>query len=93
MQKYTIGKKLFVDQLQVLYLLIIKRNSHFQAQTMQMMYNVIARELIVMELDHHPQDYLNFYCLGNREPLKNYILSPSSSSPDNGDTVIVQIFF
>ncbi|XP_052732026.1 phospholipase D delta isoform X1 [Vigna angularis] len=59
----------------------------WQAQTMQMMYNVIARELKVMELDHHPQDYLNFYCLGNREPLKNGFLSPSSSSPDNGETI------
>ncbi|XP_027901738.1 phospholipase D delta-like [Vigna unguiculata] len=59
----------------------------WQAQTMQMMYSVIARELKVMELDHHPQDYLNFYCLGNREPLKNDFLSPSSSSPDNGETI------
>ncbi|WVZ19597.1 hypothetical protein V8G54_006919 [Vigna mungo] len=58
----------------------------WQAQTMQMMYDVIARELKVMELDHHPQDYLNFYCLGNREPFSRFP-SPSSSSPDNGETI------
>lgn len=39
-----------------------------QSQTMQMMYQVIARELKSMQLvDSHPLDYLNFYCLGNRE--------------------------
>ncbi|GMH18923.1 hypothetical protein Nepgr_020764 [Nepenthes gracilis] len=41
----------------------------WQGQTMQMMYEEIARELKSMHLDSaHPQDYLNFYCLGNREP-------------------------
>ncbi|XP_020218200.1 phospholipase D delta [Cajanus cajan] len=40
----------------------------WQGQTMQMMYDVVARELKSMQLtDVHPQDYLNFYCLGNRE--------------------------
>ncbi|KAK4360481.1 hypothetical protein RND71_019433 [Anisodus tanguticus] len=39
-----------------------------QSQTMQMMYQVIARELKSMQLlDSHPLDYLNSYCLGNRE--------------------------
>ena len=33
-----------------------------------MMYNVVAKELKSMQLsDVRPQDYLNFYCLGNRE--------------------------
>ncbi|KAK9948422.1 hypothetical protein M0R45_003997 [Rubus argutus] len=41
-----------------------------QSQTMQMMYDVVARELRASQLQHsHPQDYLNFYCLGNREEL------------------------
>ncbi|KAK4348005.1 hypothetical protein RND71_034344 [Anisodus tanguticus] len=41
---------------------------YWQSQTMQMMYQVIARELKSMQLlDSHPLDYLNFYCLGNRE--------------------------
>ncbi|GJN40595.1 hypothetical protein PR202_gb29833 [Eleusine coracana subsp. coracana] len=45
----------------------------FQAQTMEMMYRIIAEELKTMNIeDVHPQDYLNFFCLGNREePLSN----------------------
>ncbi|GJM99412.1 hypothetical protein PR202_ga16507 [Eleusine coracana subsp. coracana] len=44
-----------------------------QAQTMEMMYRIIAEELKAMNIeDAHPQDYLNFFCLGNREePLSN----------------------
>lgn len=39
-----------------------------QSQTMQMMYTIIAKELKSSQLsDSKPQDYLNFYCLGNRE--------------------------
>ncbi|KAK6125915.1 hypothetical protein DH2020_040344 [Rehmannia glutinosa] len=42
----------------------------WQGQTMQMMYQVIAKEIKSMQLlDSHPLDYLNFYCLGNREPI------------------------
>ncbi|KAL9395155.1 hypothetical protein Peur_014440 [Populus x canadensis] len=42
----------------------------WQGQTMQMMYEVIANELKSMNLENsHPQDYLNFYCLGNREQV------------------------
>ncbi|XP_010029630.2 phospholipase D delta [Eucalyptus grandis] len=40
----------------------------WQNQTMQMMYKVVASQLKQMALgDSHPQDYLNFYCLGKRE--------------------------
>lgn len=40
----------------------------FQGQTIQMMYNIIAKELKSSQLENsHPTDYLNFYCLGNRE--------------------------
>ena len=36
---------------------------------MQMMYEIVSRELKAMNIeDQHPQDYLNFYCLGNVEP-------------------------
>ncbi|XP_030463963.2 phospholipase D delta [Syzygium oleosum] len=50
----------------------------WQNQTMQMMYQVIARELKQMQVeDSHPQDYLNFYCLGNRED------NSGQPSPDN----------
>ncbi|XP_051127054.1 phospholipase D delta-like [Andrographis paniculata] len=41
----------------------------WQGQTMQMMYQYIAKEIKAMELDAHPLDYLNFYCLGKREPM------------------------
>ncbi|XP_048622691.1 phospholipase D delta-like, partial [Brassica napus] len=43
---------------------------YWQGQTMQMMYEIIAREIKHMDLENvNPQDYLNFYCLGNREEL------------------------
>ncbi|KAL5982617.1 hypothetical protein ACLOJK_016691 [Asimina triloba] len=42
----------------------------WQAQTMEMMYTIIAQELERTGLadEMNPQDYLNFYCLGKREP-------------------------
>ncbi|KAI8012900.1 Phospholipase D delta [Camellia lanceoleosa] len=59
----------------------------WQGQTMQMMYEIIAQELKSMNLENsHLNDYLNFYCLGNREesPEEN---SNSTSQPSNGDVV------
>ncbi|KAG4993665.1 hypothetical protein GLYMA_11G081500v4 [Glycine max] len=54
----------------------------WQGQTMQMMYDVVARELKSMQLtDVHPQEYLNFYCLGNREHFNE------DSSSTNGAQV------
>ncbi|KAH0718339.1 hypothetical protein KY290_014931 [Solanum tuberosum] len=56
----------------------------WQSQTIQMMYQVIATELKSMQiLDSHPHDYLNFYCLGNREE----ILGSIAQSSGNGDKV------
>ncbi|KAH0456426.1 hypothetical protein IEQ34_014333 [Dendrobium chrysotoxum] len=44
----------------------------FQGQTMKMMYNIVGQELKFMKLEKaHPQDYLNFYCLGKREKIPN----------------------
>jgi phospholipase D1/2 len=41
----------------------------WQSQTMEMMYGVIAAEIErAGPKGAHPQQYLNFYCLGNREP-------------------------
>ncbi|KAF9621735.1 hypothetical protein IFM89_027589 [Coptis chinensis] len=58
----------------------------WQSQTMQMMYGIIAKELKDMQLEgSHPQDYLNFYCLGNREELPMEISSSNSQLPANGD--------
>ncbi|XP_042508028.1 phospholipase D delta [Macadamia integrifolia] len=60
----------------------------WQSQTMQMMYEIIAQELKSMQLgDSHPQDYLNFYCLGNREELPDGMSQPTSQPSTNGDTV------
>ncbi|KAF0906614.1 hypothetical protein E2562_012064 [Oryza meyeriana var. granulata] len=40
----------------------------WQGQTMSMMYKIVADALRKEGLhDTHPQDYLNFYCLGKRE--------------------------
>lgn len=40
----------------------------FQRQTIEMMYKIIAQELKSMNVEKaHLQDYLNFYCLGQRE--------------------------
>ncbi|KAG8632274.1 phospholipase D delta-like isoform X1 [Manihot esculenta] len=57
----------------------------WQGQTMQMMYEIIAKELKAMDLeDQHPQDYLNFYCLGNMEEPS---LSDSSGSGKRTNSV------
>lgn len=54
----------------------------WQGKTMQMMYEIVARELKATGLeDVHLRDYLNFYCLGNREPPVDPIHSgPQSCS-------------
>ncbi|KAL2477769.1 Phospholipase D beta 1 [Forsythia ovata] len=43
----------------------------WQHKTMQMMYETIYKALVEVGLEdaYSPQDYLNFYCLGNREAL------------------------
>lgn len=45
---------------------------YFQTQTMKMMYSMIAGALRDCGLSYRkPTDYLNFYCLGNRETKKH----------------------
>ncbi|KAJ9173515.1 hypothetical protein P3X46_016638 [Hevea brasiliensis] len=43
----------------------------WQQKTMQMMYETIYKALVEVGLEntYEPQDYLNFFCLGNREAL------------------------
>ncbi|VVA09974.1 PREDICTED: phospholipase [Prunus dulcis] len=57
----------------------------WQSQTMQAMYDIVAKALKSVQLQDshhsHPQDYLNFYCLGNREKLSE------ETSNDNGASV------
>ena len=65
----------------------------FQAQTMQMMYDIIAEELKASELLHaHPQDYLNFYCLGNREWCNEEGSTSGSNRSSSGNSVMRQFF-
>ncbi|GAV61196.1 C2 domain-containing protein/PLDc domain-containing protein/PLD_C domain-containing protein/PLDc_2 domain-containing protein [Cephalotus follicularis] len=54
----------------------------WQGQTMAMMYRIIAQALEQAGLSkqYHPQDYLNFYCLGKRE----------ASSPDGSSQTTQQ---
>ncbi|XP_042506286.1 phospholipase D delta-like isoform X1 [Macadamia integrifolia] len=42
---------------------------YWQGQTMEMMYRIVGQALEKAGLanQYHPQDYLNFYCLGKRE--------------------------
>lgn len=51
----------------------------FQSQTMEMMYTLIAEALKEEQLEdtHHPTDYLNFFCLGNREGPHGHEPPPS----------------
>lgn len=66
----------------------------WQAQTMQMMYEVIAKELKSMQLeDLHPLDYLNFYCLGNREGVTKEMSEKASPTPANADAVLASAKF
>ncbi|KAI8549395.1 hypothetical protein RHMOL_Rhmol06G0021500 [Rhododendron molle] len=60
----------------------------WQGQTMQMMYEIIAHELKAMNLDNaHPKDYLNFYCLGNREECPVESSDATKKPSANGDAV------
>lgn len=62
----------------------------WQGQTMEMMYEIIAQELKSMHLENsHPQDYLNFYCLGNREELPPEVSSSSKPPPCNAEAVMI----
>lgn len=58
---------------------------------MQMMYEIIAHELKAMNLDNaHPKDYLNFYCLGNREECPVESSDATKQPSANGDAVTMQ---
>lgn len=66
-----------------------------QNQTMQMMYEIIAQELKSMNMEGvHPQDYLNFYCLGNRELVsENNDMSSDNQPEKSGPAVILNYFY
>ena len=41
----------------------------WQTHTIRMMYGLIGEALKAKDSPAHPRDYLNFFCLGNREAL------------------------
>ncbi|KAL2457648.1 Phospholipase D delta [Forsythia ovata] len=65
---------------------VVQEILFWQGQTMQMMYQVVAQELKSMQLgDSHPLDYLNFYCLGNREEIPDTIAQSSGDADKVSD--------
>ncbi|KAJ3680471.1 hypothetical protein LUZ60_016749 [Juncus effusus] len=55
----------------------------WQGQTMMMMYGIIGQELQSLGYNESPEDYLNFYCLGNREISNNNLQNIPSDSNSN----------
>ncbi|KMZ71867.1 Phospholipase D delta [Zostera marina] len=65
----------------------------WQYQTIQMMYDIIAKELKSSNLeDSHPQDYLNFYCLGNREQVPHDAPVSNNNNSDKSAAALCQKF-
>uniref|UniRef100_A0A7N0V3U6 Phospholipase D n=1 Tax=Kalanchoe fedtschenkoi TaxID=63787 RepID=A0A7N0V3U6_KALFE len=63
----------------------------WQAQTMRMMYDIVAKVLKEMNMKNsHPQDYLNFYCLGNREKMPEETSESGEAPSTNFDSVSFQ---
>ena len=57
-----------------------------QRRTIHMMYRRIAEVIKLVGSNAHPTDYLNFYCLGKREPdAGDNTSSSASSSPLSGE--------
>ncbi|KAG0497352.1 hypothetical protein HPP92_002043 [Vanilla planifolia] len=66
----------------------------WQGLTMAMMYKVIGQALQRADLSEtfHPQDYLNFYCLGKREPSALGSISTANSSNENSAAKLANKF-
>ncbi|KAF5776014.1 putative phospholipase D, protein kinase RLK-Pelle-LRR-I-1 family [Helianthus annuus] len=64
-----------------------QRILYWQNKTMQMMYETIHKALVEVGLDgvSSPQDYLNFFCLGNREAMGPHD-NVGGESPGSGNT-------
>lgn len=48
-----------------------------------MMYDIVAQELKSGDPNSHPQDYLNFYCLGKREEPPKDVNQPTNQPSQN----------
>ncbi|CAI0461399.1 unnamed protein product [Linum tenue] len=65
---------------------VVQEILFWQSQTITMMYGVVAEELKSMQLQGvHPQDYLNFYCIGKTEEAPPEMLS------GNGQQYLIQV--
>lgn len=65
----------------------------WQNKTMQMMYETIYMALVEVGLEqkYEPQDYLNFFCLGNREaPERDAILDEAKPTAQNTPQSLTQ---
>ncbi|CAI9784961.1 unnamed protein product [Fraxinus pennsylvanica] len=62
----------------------------WQHKTMQMMFETIYKALMEVGLEdaYSPQDYLNFYCLGNREALDTDYPSEHQSAANTPQVII-----
>ncbi|KAK6945637.1 Phospholipase D/Transphosphatidylase [Dillenia turbinata] len=66
----------------------------WQGQTMSMMYRIVAQALEEVGLAsvNHPQEYLNFFCLGKREAPSPDSSSQTSTSSENRALALSQKF-
>ncbi|GMN49529.1 hypothetical protein TIFTF001_018683 [Ficus carica] len=64
----------------------------WQGQTMAMMYHVVAEAIKNAGLSDHPQDYLNFFCLGKREASTSESSSHTNQPNENRTLASVQKF-
>lgn len=62
-----------------------QRILYWQNKTMQMMYETIHKALVEVGLEdsYTPQDYLNFFCLGNREAPDGHQPAAGTTHPPN----------
>lgn len=59
---------------------------------MEMMYQIIAKEIKAAQLENaHPTDYLNFYCLGNREECPEEESNGNGHTSSNGNGITVSV--
>ncbi|KAK6263024.1 hypothetical protein QUC31_008840 [Theobroma cacao] len=71
----------------------IQRILFWQHKTMQMMYDIVYKALVEVGLEnkYEPQDFLNFFCLGNREAINGGdSLDPRSSFASNSPQALAQ---
>lgn len=64
--------------------MLTQDSSLTQGQTISMMYGIVAEALEKAGLAEarHPQDYLNFYCLGKREIPPPESIAHHDTPPD-----------